>query len=283
MTLPETAPARGGARPDTTSLYFANLAYPAIAAAAASDPPTVLFFPVGSTEPHGPHSPLCTDPVISLGMCERACLRLRDDPELRGLILPLLPYGVTRYTASFGGAIHVREETLHALVVDVCRSLLDQGFRHVVLVNNHFEPEHVQTLHRAADDVERERGAVVGYLDLTRKERATRLTEEFRRGECHAGRYETSLVLADRPELVDRGTMVSLAYVPVNLAQVIAQGMKEFTEMGLESAYCGSPAEATAEEGEESFAVLTEMLVELARELVRGTGGRDRSGLFGRV
>jgi creatinine amidohydrolase len=53
--------------------------------------------------------------------------------------------------------------------------------------------------------------------------------------------------------------------------------------MGLAQAYCGSPAEATPDEGDESFRVLTEMTIELVRELVAGTGGRDRPGLFGRV
>ena len=48
-------------------------------------------------------------------------------------------------------------------------------------------------------------------------------------------------------------------------------------------AYCGSPAEATAEEGEEIYATLAELTIELIRALVAGTGGRDRSGLFGRV
>lgn len=261
---------------------FAGLAYPAVEELVRAKRPTVLFFPVGSTEPHGPHSPLSTDVVISQGMCERACALLEDDSELRGLILPPLGYGVTRYTSSFAGPIHVGEDTLHALVVDVCTSLVAQGMRHVVLVNNHFEPEHVQTLHRACDTVERELGATLGYLDLTRKERATRLTPEFASGECHAGRYETSLVLADRPELIDRESMRTLPYVPVNLAAAIAGGLEEFTAMGLERAYCGSPAEATAEEGEEVFDLLAGMLVEIARELVRGTGGRDRPGLFGR-
>ena len=194
-----------------------------------------------------------------------------------------LSYAVTRYTAGFAGAIHVEEETLERMLVDVCTSLARQGFPHVVLVNNHFEPEHVKTLHRACDTVERELGVVAGYLDLTRKERATRLSEEFRRGECHAGRYETSLVLADRPELVDEDEMAALTYVPVDLAQVIAQGLKEFKEMGLEQAYCGAPAEATAAEGDELFEVLTDMLVELTRALVAGTGGRDRPGMFVRV
>ena len=43
------------------------------------------------------------------------------------------------------------------------------------------------------------------------------------------------------------------------------------------------PAEATAAEGEETYEKLADMTIELVRALVDGTGGRDRSGLFGRV
>jgi creatinine amidohydrolase len=257
-------------------LYFADLTYTRIQEILDSPRTPVLLFPVGSTEPHGPHSPLATDPIISIGICERVARRLADDPELEVLILPTLSYAVTRYTAGFPGAIHVEEDTLRAMVVDVCTSLARQGMPHVVLVNNHFEPEHVQTLHRSIDELE-ETGIRVGYLDLTRRERAQRLTEEFRLGECHAGRYETSLVL------VDRDAMADLEYVPVSLPRAIAAGLKDFRDMGLDRAYCGAPAAATAEEGEESYERLVEMTIEIVRALVAGTGGRDRSGLFGRV
>ena len=71
--------------------------------------------------------------------------------------------------------------------------------------------------------------------------------------------------------------------MPVSLPKVIAAGMKDFREMGLAQAYCGAPAEATAEEGETTYEVLAEMTIELVRALVAGTGGRDKSGLFGRV
>jgi creatinine amidohydrolase len=268
---------------DRELLHFADLTYTQAQALLDAERPTVLLLPVGSTEPHGPHSPLQTDPIISMGMCERAVRRLSDDPELGALILPSLGYGVTRYTRSFAGAVHVSEDALHALLVDLIGSLIAQGFRYHAIVNNHFEPEHVQTLHRTIDTIGQRTGVTVAYLDLTRKERAIRLTDEFRRGECHAGRYETSLVLADHPELVDDAAMAKLPYVPVNLAAVIADGKKEFVEMGLTQAYCGAPAEATAEEGEEIFETLTGMLVDQMRALVRGEGGRDVSGLYGRV
>jgi creatinine amidohydrolase len=267
----------------SSELYFANRTWTQLRDVLESDRTPVLLWPVGSTEPHGPHSPLATDPLISIGMCERVARQLADDPELVALILPPLSFGVTRYTAAFPGVVHVEEDTLHAMLTDVLRSLVGQGFVHNVIVNNHFEPEHVQTIHRAIDTLEEELEVTTGYLDLTRRRRAERLTDEVREGGSHAGRYETSLVLADHPELIDTEALRELPPVPVNLAKEIGGGGKDFVEMGMTEAYNGTPAEATAEEGEQMYAVLTEMLVELVRDLVAGRGGRDESGMYGRV
>ena len=104
-------------------------------------------------------------------------------------------------------------------------------------------------------------------LDLTRRANAERLTEEFRSGSCHAGRYETSLVLADRPELVHVDRMRALEERHVDMPAAIRAGQTDFVAMGMDQAYCGSPAEATAEEGAQTFETLTEMLVELIREV----------------
>ena len=44
-------------------LYFAHLPYVRIQEILDSPRAPVLLWPVGSTEPHGPHSPLATDPI----------------------------------------------------------------------------------------------------------------------------------------------------------------------------------------------------------------------------
>jgi len=266
-----------------TNFYFANHSYAQLEARLKSERKTVLLFPVGATEAHGPHSPLSTDVIISEGMCLRAAQQLADDPAVSALILPSLSYVVTRYAGRFPGTIHVNEDTLKAMVSDVCRSLIEQGFRYIILVNNHFEPEHVQTLHHSIEFIQESTGVLVGYLDLTRRERAARLTEEFKKSECHAGRYETSLVLADHPQLVNEVMMAALPEVPISLVKVIGQGQKDFVQMGLVQAYNGDPARATAAEGEASFATLTDMLIELVRALANGTGGRDMPGFYNRV
>lgn len=248
-------------------MNFADLASPDVADLLAGPRVPVLLLPIGAVEPHGPHAPLGTDAIISAGMCRRAADLLADDPDVRVLVLPALPYGVTRMAAGFPGAVGVSPETLHALVIDVCRTLVDAGLPRIVLVNNHFEPEHVATLRRAVATVRDERGVTIGHLDLVRRRHAERLTEEFRSGECHAGRYETSLVLADRPDLVATDRMRSLPHVPVNLVTAMGSGLTDFAAMGMPDAYCGAPAEATAHEGLSTFDTLTDMLVTAIREV----------------
>jgi creatinine amidohydrolase len=245
------------------TVHFAELTSPQVGELLTGARRPVLLLPVGSVEPHGPHGPLCTDHLISTGVCERAAHRLADDPDLRVLILPALPYGVTRYAAAFPGAVSVREETLYNLVVDVRETLAAQGFHHLVMVNNHFEPEHVATLRRAVRDT----GA--GYLDVLRRANVARLTAEFRSSSCHGGRYETSLVLADRPDLVDDGALSGLPENHVDMAAEMAAGRADFLAMGMERAYCGAPAEATADEGLSTFDTLTDMLVEVVRDVAR--------------
>lgn len=261
--------------------HFADLSWPAARELLADRRKPVLLLPVGAVEAHGPHAPLGTDLLISLGMCRRAAERFRDDPQARVLVLPPVAYGVTRCASGFPGTVSIDARTLQALVTDVCTSLIRQGFRWIVVVNNHFEPEHVQALHTALDAVEASTGVVVGYLDLTRRARAELLGEEFRSGSCHAGRYETSLVLAERPELVDVEAMHALPDVPVDLPSVLRSGLRDFQAMGMEQAYCGSPAAATAEEGLRTFDTLTDLLVQTVRAVLEG-GGRDRPGRFGR-
>jgi len=230
------------------------LAYPDLEGRAAA----VHLLPLGSTEPHGPHAPLQTDTIISVGICRRASERLHGEIDV--LVLPAVPYGVTRYGADFPGAISISVDTLRSLVTEVC-----EGLERVVLVNSHLEPEQVWTLRELRRPL----------FDVTRRHVAARLPEEFRAGAGHAGRYETSLVLADRPELVNQERMRTLEAKMIDMPAAIRSGKTSFVAMGMDSAYAGAPADATAEEGEQTFAALADMLVELIREVAGGEGSTE--------
>jgi creatinine amidohydrolase len=225
-------------------LNYGYLAYPDLPDDA------VHVLPLGAVEPHGPHAPLVTDTLISLGICRRAAERLEG--EIPVLVLPPVHYGVTRYAGTFPGTVSISEDTFRSLVTEIAESVGT-----IVLVNNHFEPEQVETL----------RATGLPLLDLTRRRNAERLTDEFRSGSCHAGRYETSLVLADRPELVHADRMKALEERHVDMPAAIRSGQTDFLAMGMDEAYCGAPAESSAEEGRQTFETLTDMLVELIREV----------------
>lgn len=225
-------------------MNYGYLAYPDIPEGA------VHVLPLGAVEPHGPHAPLVTDTLISLGICHRAAERLEG--EIPVLVLPPVHYGVTRYAGAFPGTVSIGEGTLRSLVTEIAESV-----GKLVLVNSHFEPDQVETL----------RSTGLPLLDLTRRANAERLTDEFRSGSCHAGRYETSLVLADRPELVHADRMTALEERHVDMPAAIRAGQTDFVAMGMDQAYCGAPAESSADEGRETFETLTVLLVDLIREV----------------
>ena len=226
----------------------------------------VAILPVGAVEAHGPHLPLATDVVIAEAMAASAARRLADE-GLEPLLLPALSYTPAPFAAGFPGTLSIRPATLTALVEDVAAAVAAYGAAALAVANAHLDPEHLGALHTACERAAAG-GLKVAFPDLTRRRWAERLTEEFRSGACHAGRYEGSIVLAARPELVRRELAATLAPHPVSLSRAIRAGVRTFEEAGGEDAYFGDPAAATAEEGRATVEVLGAILEESVREAV---------------
>lgn len=208
----------------------------------------VALLPIGSTEAHGPHLPLNVDVVVSLEVCRRASLRL----EARGtpsVIFPPIAYGVTDFAASFAGTVTVGRGTMLAYLSDVLRGIASHGFARIAVVNHHLEPAHFRVVHEAAQHAASESKASIVVPDHRRPPFASQLGEEFTRGGSHAGRYETSLMLAAAPSLVDEDVRAKLADLPVDLPAKIRAGARTFLDCGGDQAYFGSPAAASAHEG----------------------------------
>jgi creatinine amidohydrolase len=245
--------------------YVDELTSPAFAALVADPRPLAVLLPVGSVEPHGPHLPLGTDTTISLGAARQAVALLEAEGVL-AIIAPSVPYGVTECAAAFAGAVSIPADALTAYLRAVVVGFQSAGADHVCLINNHLEPEHDQAV----------RAAIVGTsaasvaCPLTRRWART-LSDEFKRGECHAGRYETALVLAETPELVDEAARAPLPEVPISLATALRSGITDFAEMGLDQAYAGAPAAATQEEGLDLRARLATMVATEVLEVLRPT------------
>jgi creatinine amidohydrolase len=228
--------------------------------------PTIVLQPVGSIEPHGPHLPLETDATISVAASERAGQQLQD-AGFQVVMAPPIPYGVTECAAAFAGAVTVASSALTAYLHSVVDGYLRNGFDHVCLVNNHLEPAHDQAVRAALDGLPANKVSVA--CPLTRRWGRT-LSDEFKSGECHAGRYETSIMMAADPEQVDNELRTGLPEVPISLSVKLREGVVDFQEMGLSEAYCGDPAEATATEGDELLERLATMVVTEVLEAMRG-------------
>ena len=225
----------------------------------------VALLPCGATEAHGPHLPLDTDVVISAEASERAASLLARD-GIYAAVLPPIAYSVTDFAAGFGGTISLPADVVRSYVRAVCQGAIQAGFRGVVLCNAHLEPQNVDLLRSVAIE-SASRGQRVQFPDITKKPHAMRLGDEFRSGACHAGSYETSLVLAADPFRV-REVGTELPANPTSLSAAIREGKLSFVEAGGPRAYFGDPAAASAASGDELYDELADIFASAAREVL---------------
>jgi len=154
---------------------------------------------VGTTEEHGPHLPLLTDVIVPIEISKRLA------ETIDAIIAPPIFFGRCPYSMSFPGTISLRPETFIALVEDICKSLSEHGFERILLINGHGgnkDPLVVASL-KLNQEIE-SRVLVINYWEYTSPEISEVLREGF-----HADRFETSLVLASRPDLVDMSKAVA--------------------------------------------------------------------------
>jgi creatinine amidohydrolase len=249
---------------------FAANAWPGIREALKSGKPVVAILPCGATEAHGPHLPLNTDTIISETMAAYALPAFAERGYV-ATILPSLSYMPANYAGAFSGTINVRAATAKALLLDIATSLKTQGFACLALANSHFDPANVTMLREAADEI-RATGFPVAFPDFTRRKLAQTLTAEFQSGACHAGQFETSLIMAARPDLVDDAARLSLPDNPASLTDAFAKGARSFEEAGGPNAYFGFPRHASAAEGEDSYRTMAAALVEAIEEALATKG-----------
>jgi creatinine amidohydrolase len=220
---------------------------------------TLAILPTGAVEAHGPHLPLTTDVLISEAMARSGGERL----AARGyevLILPSFPYTAADFAAGFPGTISLAPDMVAALLVGIASGLARHQISILVVANSHLDPAHRSSI-RAAVDEGRRRGTFrIVFPDIAAKPWALELTEEFRSGACHAGQYESSVVLAVQPSLVREEIRRELRPNPRSLSAAIGAGKKSFEEAGGPSAYFGDPAAATADEGRRTIDVLGSIL-----------------------
>ena len=243
------------------------MSWPALRALSAER--LIAILPLGAIEAHGPHLPLGTDVVIADAMARAGAERL----AARGfevVLLPVMTMAAAPFASAFAGTIDVAPAATAATVEGIVRSLARHGVKAVVLANGHHDPAHVRALRDAVSHMDSERPVLIVFPDLTRRRWASRLTEEFQSGACHAGRYETSIVMAADPSLVDGRVLPTLEPNNRSLITAMHEGNMTFEAAGGPRAYFGAPAEASAAEGHEIIDRLGAIIEDAVLEVFSG-------------
>jgi creatinine amidohydrolase len=160
---------------------------------------TVAVLPVAAIEQHGPHLPVSVDAVIGDGVIAAALRHLPEEAPV--LVLPTQAVANSVEHLRFPGTLTTSPETLLALVADIGASVARAGVRRLVLCNSH--GGNAPVLEIAARRIRIQSGILAvttAWARLGRPE-ALRDPAEATWG-LHAGRDETSLMLALAPDRV---------------------------------------------------------------------------------
>jgi creatinine amidohydrolase len=212
----------------------------------------LVVVPIGATEQHGPHLPLGTDFLIVEHVAWAAAQSARQSTELDVLVTPTLPFGSSHHHLPFGGTVSLASERYFGALRDMVASLVQAGFQRVFLLNGHGgNHELMQVVVR---DLALEHPANLGgasYWDLAREALAGKSLDTIGHLPGHAGVFETSLILALRPDLVghplphrDEAELARVA-MPRTPYRVERAGFWE----GIDG-YTDSPDQASAELGQ---------------------------------
>jgi creatinine amidohydrolase len=204
----------------------------------------VLAVPLGSLEQHGPHLPLDTDTRIAVALADGLA-------ELRPgvAVAPAVAFGASGEHAGFGGTLVVGHDVLTAFLVELVRSART-SFAGVVLVNAHGGNEPTLAAVEARCGAEGDR--VLGWR------------AGVRGGDAHAGRTETSLMLAIDAGVVRLDLAEAGCTEPIErlLPRLRAEGVRPVSSNGV----LGDPSGASAQEG---HALLDSLVGELAASVAR--------------
>lgn len=189
----------------------------------------IVLIPVGSTEQHGPHLPMSTDTLIAEEIAARA-VHLTD-----GLMVgPTISISASGEHTDFPGTLSIGTAVMHDLIVELGRSA--DWAAGVVFVNGH--GGNAQPVNTAVATLRSEGRSVLAWWPKW-PQRADGGAKDL-----HAGRIETSLMLAIDPGLVrfERAE----PGVDANLDQLRRDGVRAVSPTGV----LGDPTGASGREGD---------------------------------
>ncbi|MEO7371051.1 MAG: mycofactocin biosynthesis peptidyl-dipeptidase MftE [Ilumatobacteraceae bacterium] len=202
-------------------------------------PRPIIAVPVGSFEQHGPHLPLDTDTRIAEALAEGLVAAFEPGDVLIG---PALTTTSSGEHAGFPGTLSVGAMVVEQMIVELVRSA--DWSAGVVLVNGH--AGNARPVQRATEVLCGEGRRVLAWWP------------HILGGDAHAGRSETSMMLALAPEVVRMTRAEAGRSEPIVelIEELRANGVRAVSPNGI----LGDPRRATASHGK---TLLTRLTIDL--------------------
>ncbi|MGE3808901.1 MAG: creatininase family protein, partial [Gemmataceae bacterium] len=225
---------------------------------------TVVITPIAACEQHSRHLPTFTDTILVTAVAEGVEQQLPREV----LLLPTLWLGASHHHLPWGGTLSLDVDMHTSILCDLLAPLLEEGYRRVMFLNGH--GGNIDTLKSALrklqpiypDNIL----AGASYWELAETELAE-LGTGPRNTMGHACEYETSMILALRPELVRRDQIKDdepVATPPALRGLYISEDFKQRTDHGA----VGYPEKANAENGRKMLDVAIGRTTEAVRALL---------------
>jgi creatinine amidohydrolase len=225
---------------------------------------TLLLAPIAACEQHSRHLAVFTDTVLVTGVADGVEQRL----PRQVLQLPTLWLGASAHHLRFGATLSAEVDTHVQMLCDLLTPLLEDGYQRLLILNGH--GGNIDTMQMALRRLQpqwRDRQlAAASYWDIAQKELAA-LVQGGRKVMGHACEFETSMMLALRPDLVRRDQIKDdPPKEDTTLRGVyVAEDMHQRTNHGA----VGFPELATAEKGRAFLKAAVDRTVEAVQALLK--------------
>jgi creatinine amidohydrolase len=153
--------------------------------------------PLAATEQHGPHLTVYTDSFVCEHVVSQAVLKASQSVPI--LMAPMLSIGCSDHHLHLGGTISFSSSTYLQILHDIGESLVNCGFRKIIFINGHGGNELLMT--QTAHDLTARHPiwtACASWWNIADSALEAIHAEKV----SHAGVFETSTIMALRPELV---------------------------------------------------------------------------------
>jgi creatinine amidohydrolase len=227
---------------------------------------TVVLAPIAACEQHSDHLPTYTDTILVTAVAEGVEQRLAQQV----MLLPTLWLGASHHHLRFGGTLSADVDTHVTILGELLLPLLEDGYRRLLVLNGHggnIDTMHVALRRQQPRFCDRILSAA-SYWELAEKELAA-LAEGPRKTMGHACEFETSMVLALRPDLVRRDRIRNdpPRDEPQLRGLFLADDMRQRTDHGA----VGYPELASAEKGKAFLDAAIRRTADVVTALLRRT------------